>query len=143
MSRGEVGHGFLDTRQQLAISLDELRADFFHLAPQRLMMKLRRDLHYRTLQSDYVGTAAVAMGLDQLQLGLAHRSFDRLAMTLDPERRDRLDEGLERLQEVDVGIPQRIVSIEDQIQRRLGAPIGRSRHRNSIVATARESSKSA
>ena len=65
------------------------------------------------------------MRLDQLEFGLAHPSprSNRDARRL-PSAADRRDEILERFEEMDVRIPQRVVGIEDQIQRRLVAPGG-------------------
>ncbi len=126
------------------MTLDELGADSFDFAAQRLVMQLRRDVRDRALQRDHIRTAAIAMRLNQLQLGFAHNGLDRIAMRIDAERRIASTKALERFKEVDVGIPQRIVRIEDEIQRRLGAPIGRSRHQQfDRTHDGRGSSKSA
>ena len=110
------------------MTLDEFGADSFHFATQRLLMWFGRDLCDRALQRDHIRTAAIAMRLNQLQLGFADDRLDRIAMRIDPERCDRRDEVLERFEEVDVRIPQRIIRIEDQIQRRFIAPGGCNRH---------------
>ena len=108
------------------MALDELGADPLDFAAQRLLMRLRRDLSDRAFERDHIRTAAIAMRLDQLQFGLAHDRLDRIAMRIDAERADRRDEILERFEEVDVRIPQRIIGIENQVQRRLVAPGGRN-----------------
>ncbi len=56
-------------------------------------------------------------------------------MGIDAERADRLNKILECFEEVDIRIPQRIVGVENEIQRRLGAPFGRNRHCIMIVTT--------
>ncbi len=135
MAPCQFGHGFLDAGQQLAITLDELGADSLHFAAQWLVMQLGRKLRNRSVERDHIRTAAVAVRLDQFELGLAHRGFDGIAMGIETECRDRPDELLERFQEVDVGIPQGVVGIENEIQRRFVAPSGWNRHRRKIVTT--------
>ncbi len=61
MARGQLGHGFPDTRQQVAVPLDELRADPLDLAPQRLVMGLGSNRFDRAFQRDHIRPAAIAM----------------------------------------------------------------------------------
>src|ERR1700723_3300159 len=108
--------GGLDVGQQRAVALEQMRADSFDLVAQAVVTR-GRELSSRLMQRQQVRAAAVAMRFDQPNFGAAHGGVNLDAR--DPEVRvaHRRREVIERLEKMNIGIPERIVGVENEIQR--------------------------
>jgi len=68
------------------------------------------------MKRQHVRLASVAQSLNQFQFGISNRTFDSVRRPGNAGTHARQDKRVARLEEVDVGIPQRIVGIENQVE---------------------------
>ena len=106
----------LDVGQQRAVALEQMRADSLDLVAQAVVTS-GREFISRLMQRPHVRAAAVAMRFDQHDFGAAHRSMNLDARQTKTRIADGGSEVIERLEKMNIGIPERIVGVENEIQR--------------------------
>src|SRR5579863_7353068 len=92
-----------------------MRADSFDLVAQAVVT-CGRELSRRLMQRHQVRPAPVAVSFDQPDFGAAHRSVNLDARETEVRVADRGSEVIERLKKMNIGIPERIVGVENEIQ---------------------------
>jgi hypothetical protein len=65
------------------------------------------------MQRHHIGTAAVSVSLNKFKLDFSYRGFDGIPISIETERGNRLNESLERFEKMNIGIPERVISVED------------------------------
>ena len=93
-----------------------MRADALDLVAQAVVTR-GRELGRRLMQRDHVRAAAIAVSLDQHDFSAAHGGVNLDARDAEVRVADGSSEMIERLEKMDIGIPERIVGVEDEIQR--------------------------
>ena len=93
-----------------------MRTDSLDLVAQAVVTR-GREFISRLMQRSHVRTAAVAVRFDQHDFGAAHRGVNLDARQTEPRVADRRGEVIERLEKMNIGIPERIVGVENEIQR--------------------------
>ena len=76
-----------------------------------------REFGGRLMQRHQVRAAAVAVRFDQPDLGAAHRGVNLDARKTEARVANGGSETIERLEKMDIGIPERVVGVENEIQR--------------------------
>src|ERR1039457_7157107 len=76
-----------------------------------------REFGSRLMQRHHVRTAAVAMRFDKPHFGAAHRGVNLDARDVEDRVANGRSEEIERLEKMDVGIPERVVGVEYEVQR--------------------------
>jgi hypothetical protein len=104
-----------DTRQEFAMTVKKPRADAFDFDPHRSVMMRRQEFDHHPLQGSHIRAAAVTNIRDYAELVPAQRTAD-LGMICHCDAAEDLYEGSLRFKEMNVRIPQRVVSVEDQVQ---------------------------
>src|SRR5208337_2334359 len=99
-----------------AMPLDQALADSFDFrAHPQLADFYRHQRFHRLMQRAHVRTPAIAVGSDDLKLALADEIGYGARFSLYPDLSDRRYERLLCFDEVDVGVPEGIVCVEDEI----------------------------
>src|ERR1700720_173211 len=93
-----------------------MRADSLDLVAQAVMT-CGRELGSRLMQRHKIRAPAVAMSFDQPDFSAAHRSVNLDARDAAVSVADSGREVIERLEKMNIGIPERIVGVENEIQR--------------------------
>ena len=106
----------LDVGQQRALALEQMRTDSLDLVAQPVVTRWRK-LGRRLMQRHQVGPPSVAVGFDQPDFGAAHRGVNLDARQAKARVANGRSEVIERLEKMDIGIPERVVGVEDEIQR--------------------------
>src|SRR5580658_5727747 len=106
----------LDVRQQRAFALEQMRADSLDLVAQAVVTG-GREFSRRLMQRGQVRAASVAKRFDQPDFGAAHRGVNLDARQTKTRVADGSSERIERLEKMDIGIPERVVGVENEIQR--------------------------
>jgi hypothetical protein len=106
----------LDVGQQRAFALEQMRADSLDLVAQAVVT-CGREFSSRLMQRHQVRAAAVAMRFDQPDFGAAHGGVNLDARNAKVRVAYGRSEVIERLEKMNIGIPERIVGIENEIER--------------------------
>src|SRR5580704_15223334 len=93
-----------------------MRADALDLFAQAIVPR-GRELGSRLMQRDHVRASAIAVSLDERDFGAAHGRVNLDARDAQLRIADGGGEVIERLEKMDIGIPERVVSVEDEIER--------------------------
>src|SRR5262249_51553773 len=94
----------------------EIIADPLDFRVEPIASAVGDQLAGRMMERQHVWLAAITMSLDKFQLGIANRVLDPVSRIGNAGPLARRDKIIVRLEEVDVGIPQRIVGVKNQIQ---------------------------
>ena len=108
--------GRLDVGQQRAVALEQMRTDSLDLLAQAVVT-CGRQVSSRLMQRNHVRPAAVAVCFDQPEFGAAHGGVNLVARDAEGGVADGRSEEIKRLEKMDIGIPERVVGVEDEIQR--------------------------
>src|ERR1700732_5120985 len=93
-----------------------MRADSLDLVAQAVVTR-GREFSSRLMQRQQVRAAAVAMRFDQPDFRAAHGSMKLDARQAKARIAHGRREVIERLEKMNIGIPERIVGVENEIQR--------------------------
>src|ERR1019366_9795505 len=93
-----------------------MRTDSLDLVAQPVVT-CGRKFSSRLVQRNHVRTAPVAVPFDQPHFGAAHRGVNVGARDVEDRVADGRSEEIERLEKMDIGIPERVVGVEYEIQR--------------------------
>ena len=93
-----------------------MRADSLDLVAQAVVT-CGRELSSRLMQRHQVRAAPVAVRFDQPDFGASHRGVNLDARQAKARIAHSRSEVIERLEKMNIRIPERIVGVEDEIQR--------------------------
>ena len=93
-----------------------MRTDSLDLVAQTVVT-CGREFGSRLMHRNHVRTAPVTVRFDQPHFGAAHRGVNVDARDVEDRVANGRSEEIERLEKMDIGIPERVVGVEYEVQR--------------------------
>jgi hypothetical protein len=106
----------LDVGQQRGVMFDQVRADSLDFVAQ-MIATVGRKLGGGLMQRHHIRPPAVAMSFYQAKFGAAHGGMNVGALETEAGVGNGGGERVERLEEMDIRIPESVIGVENQIQR--------------------------